>query len=211
MNVQPVELVGSRARLVPLVSEHAHALLEAGRDPTIWTYLPRHPRTLADMKALVAEALERRDAGVDFPFVVLDQADNGQVVGSTRLCDIDRANRSLEIGWTWLDSAVWRTRINTECKRLLLGHCFETLGAIRVFLKTDARNVRSQKAIERIGATKEGVWRKHRILADGYVRDSVYYSVIDDEWPAVKVDLDELLARWDGESINSTWAGTTRP
>ncbi len=210
MNVQPIELVGLRARLVPLAPTHAADLFDAGRDPAIWTFLPRHPQTLADMNVLVAEALERRDAGLDLPFVILDRAANNRVVGSTRLCDIDRANRSLEIGWTWLAPAVWRTRINTECKRLLLGHCFETLGAIRVFLKTDARNVRSQKAIERLGAVKEGVWRKHRILPDGYVRDSVYYSIIDDEWPAVKANLDGLLARRDGEWARSD-AGTTRP
>lgn len=194
MDIHSVELAGRRARLVPLQSEHAPALLHAGRDPAIWTYLPRHPKTREDMDALVAEALARRDAGTDFPFVILDQADNDRVVGSTRFCDIDRANRSLEIGWTWLDPAVWRTRINTECKYLLLVHAFESLGAIRVFFKTDARNVRSQNAIERLGAVREGVWRKHRILPDGYIRDSVYFSVVDDEWPAVKARLEIFLS-----------------
>lgn len=210
MKIEPVELVGHRAHLVPLAAEHVPALLEAGRDPAVWTYLPRHPRTLADMEDLVAEALARRDAGVDFPFVIRDRHDNDRVVGSTRFCDIDKENRSLEIGWTWLSPDVWRTRINSECKRLLLGHAFETLGAIRVFFKTDARNVRSQKAIERLGAVKEGVWRKHRILPDGFIRDSVYYSIVDDEWPAVKASLDGLLARRDGEWARSD-AGTTRP
>ena len=195
MNVAPVELMGRRARLVPMTPAHASALLEAGRDPAIWTYLPCHAKTLADMEDLVAEALARRDAGVDFPFVVLDRHDGDRVVGSTRFCDIDPANRSLEIGWTWLTPDVWRTRINSECKYLLLGHAFETLGAIRVFLKTDARNVRSQKAIERIGAIKEGVWRKHRILPDGFIRDSVYYSILDDEWPAIKARLETFLGR----------------
>ena len=200
MNVRPVELAGRRARLVPMKQEHAPALLEAGRDPAVWTFLPRQAESLADMEELVAEALARRDAGVDFPFVILDRQDADRVVGSTRFCDIDQANRSLEIGWTWLAPAVWRTRINTECKYLLLGHCFETLGAIRVFLKTDARNVRSQKAIERLGAIKEGVWRKHRILPDGFIRDSVYYSILDDEWPAVKARLETFLGRPDAEA-----------
>ncbi len=197
MNVQPVELMGKRARLVPLAAEHAPALLEAGRDPAVWTYLPRHPQTLAGMEELVAEALARRDAGIDFPFVICDRHEGNCVVGSTRFCDIDPANRSVEIGWTWLAPGVWRTRINSECKYLLLGHAFETLGAIRVFLKTDARNIRSQKAIERLGAVKEGVWRKHRILPDGFVRDSVYYSILDDEWPAVKARLETFLGRPD--------------
>ena len=202
MNVQPVELVGRRVRLVPMRQEHAPALLEAGRDPAIWTYLPCHAKTLADMEELVAEALARRDAGVDFPFVVLDRHDGeDRVVGSTRFCDIDPANRSLEIGWTWLAPAVWRTRINSECKYLLLGHAFETLGAIRVFLKTDARNVRSQKGIERIGAIKEGVWRKHRILPDGFIRDSVYYSILDDEWPAVRARLETFLGHPDAAGL----------
>lgn len=197
MNVQPVELIGKRARLVPLAAEHAAALLEAGRDPAVWTYLPRYPKTLAGMEELVAEALARRDAGMDFPFVICDRDDDDRVVGSTRFCDVDPANRSLEIGWTWLAPDVWRTRINSECKYLLLGYAFETLGAIRVFLKTDARNLRAQKAIERLGAVREGVWRKHRILPDGFVRDSVYYSILDDEWLAVKARLETFLGRPD--------------
>jgi RimJ/RimL family protein N-acetyltransferase len=197
MNVSVVELAGRRARLVPMKREHALALLEAGRDPSIWTYLPRRPQTLADMQELVDEALARRGAGVDFPFVILDRNDDDRVVGSTRFCDMDPANRSLEIGWTWLAPDVWRTRINSECKYLLLSHCFETLGAIRVFLKTDARNVRSQKAIERIGGVREGVWRKHRILPDGFIRDTVYYSILDDEWPAVKARFETFLGHPD--------------
>jgi RimJ/RimL family protein N-acetyltransferase len=114
-------------------------------------------------------------------------------VGSTRYLDIRRENRGLEIGWTWLAAAVQRTAVNTECKYLLLRHAFETLGAIRVQLRTDLRNLRSQRAIERIGATREGVFRQERIMWDGYLRDSVFYSVIDCEWPAVKARLEARL------------------
>lgn len=124
--------------------------------------------------------------------MIIDQATN-QVVGSTRFLDISSQHRQLEIGSTWLTPSVWRTRMNTECKYLLLKHCFEVLETIRVQIKTDRRNVQSQRAIERLGAVKEGVLRRHRILPDGYVRDTVYYSVIDEEWPAVKARLEAFL------------------
>jgi len=114
-------------------------------------------------------------------------------VGSTRFLNISIQNRNLEIGSTWLSPTVWRTRINTECKYLLLKHCFETLGTIRVQLKTDSRNVRSQRSIERLGAVKEGVLRNHMIMPDGYLRDSVVYSIIDKEWVQVKNKLESML------------------
>jgi RimJ/RimL family protein N-acetyltransferase len=123
----------------------------------------------------------------------MDNPDN-RVLGSTRLFDLSDANRSVEIGWTWLTPAVWRTRVNTECKMLLLTHAFETMGAIRVQLKTDSRNVRSREAIERIGGVFEGILRSHRIMPDGYLRDSVYYSILDKEWPVVKRRLEAMLA-----------------
>src|SRR5699024_2902682 len=112
---------------------------------------------------------------------------------STRFLNISIPNSNLEIGWTWLSPKVWRTSINTECKYLLLKHCFEMLGAIRVQLKTDSRNVRSQQAIERIGAVKEGVLRNHMVMSDGFLRHSVYYSVIDQEWSLVKDKLERML------------------
>jgi len=193
MWIETIELAGGRARLVPLQAEHTPALYEAGRDPDIWTYLPRRVETPEDMGSLVQEALVAREAGTDFPLVILDQNAGDRVVGSTRLCDIQPVHRGVEIGWTWLAPDVWRTRINTECKYLLLCHCFETLNALRVSLKTDERNIRSQRAIERLGAVKEGVLRKHRVLPDGYVRNSVYYSILNDEWPAVKQRLEAFL------------------
>jgi RimJ/RimL family protein N-acetyltransferase len=189
----PVELVGERARLVPMEAKHAEALFEAGRFPEIWAYMPMKVETAGDMERMVTEALAAKEKGTELPFVVEDQ-ESGRVVGSTRFLDIQTAHRQLEIGWTWYTPDVWRTRINTECKYLLLSYCFEELALVRVQLKTDGRNKRSQRAIERIGGVKEGVLRRHRILPDGYIRDSVYYSVIAEEWPGVKQRLEAMLS-----------------
>ena len=167
-------------------------MFEAGNYPEIWTYMPQNSSSLEDMEEIVEGALAQMVTGAELPFSIVDQM-SGKIVGSTRFLDISPANRSLEIGWTWLTPEVWRTRINTECKYLLLKHCFETLGTIRVQLKTDSRNLRSQAAMERIGAIREGVLRKHRILPDGYIRDSVYFSIVDDEWPKVKARLEAML------------------
>lgn len=167
-------------------------LFDAGNSHEIWAYMPMDVQAFDDMKRLVDRALQAREEGTEFPFVIVDQ-ESEKIVGSTRFLDISIANRNLEIGWTWLSPTVWRTRINTECKYLLLKHCFETLGTIRVQLKTDGRNMRSQRAIERLGAVKEGVLRCNRIMYDGYVRDSVYYSVLDQEWKSVKDRLESIL------------------
>lgn len=191
---EPIDLVGERARLVALEDVHTQALFTAGRFSEIWSYMPTKVTSLAEMEAVAGHALDAKRSGSEFPFVIIDQVTD-TIVGSTRFLDISVSNCHLEIGWTWLTPAVWRTRINTECKYLLLKYCFETLKTVRVQLKTDGRNTRSQQAIERIGATREGVLRKHRILSDGYIRDSVYYSVIDDEWPSVKSRLEMMLRR----------------
>lgn len=191
---ESIQLVGERAKLMTMEQAHVEALFEAGRFLDIWSYMPIKVETMQDMSKLVEQAIAAKRAGREFPFVVIDNL-GGRIVGSTRFLDISEANRHVEIGWTWLTPDVWRTRINTECKYLLLKYCFEVLGLIRVQIKTDKRNSRSQEAIERIGGVKEGVLRKHRILSDGYVRDSVYYSVIDDEWPTVKLNLETMLRR----------------
>lgn len=128
------------------------------------------------------------------PWATRSKADN-RIIGSTRFADIQTSHRTLEIGWTWLTPAVQRTALNTECKYLLLRHAFESLGALRVQLKTDQRNETSQRAIERLGAVREGILRKHRIVRDNYQRDSVMYSITDDEWPAVKAGLEAKLSR----------------
>nr|WP_288008451.1 GNAT family protein [Kyrpidia sp.] len=192
MEIRPVELIGRHVKLVPMLESHVDALFEAGKYPEIWEYMSVKVKTKGDMVRLVQHALDARDQGTEFPFVIIEQEEN-KVVGSTRFLDISAEHRHLEIGWTWLTPKVWRTCVNTECKYLLLSYCFEELGTIRVQLKTDARNLRSQRAIERIGAVREGVFRRHRIVCEGYVRDSVYYSIIDSEWPFVKNRLEKLI------------------
>jgi N-acetyltransferase len=191
--VPPVTLEGTAARLVPLALEHVPALT-ALCEPDIFTHFSRVLRTEDDVRDFVTQALRAADQGVDRPFAIIEKA-SGDVVGTTRYLDISRGHRTLEIGYTWLGRRAWRTRVNTECKRLLLAHAFETLGVMRVQLKTDSRNVRSRTAIERLGARFEGILRHHMLVRGGVVRDSAYYSVIDTEWPGVKARLDGLLAR----------------
>ena len=192
MYIESTELTGQRAKLVPMHIDHIEGLFEAGTNAQIWTYMPMKVETIDDAKRLVIDALSARDQGLEFPYIVLDQ-ETDKIVGSTRSLNISKLNRSLEIGWTWYNPSVWRTRINTECKYLLLSYCFETLSTIRVEFKTDSRNTRSQQAIERLGAVKEGIWRNHRILSDGYIRDSIYYSIIVQEWHSVKSRLQNFL------------------
>ncbi len=199
MNVEPVILAGNVVRLEPLQKKHAEALFHAAQDPAIWSYMPYDPSvSLAAMYEWIDDVLEAQARGKDVPFVIIQLA-TGEVVGSTRYLTITPHDRGLEIGGTWLARAVQRTPVNTECKYLLLRHAFETLGAIRVQFKTDSRNLTSQRAIERLGASKEGVLRNHMILPDGYYRHSVYYSILDTEWATVKTNLENkmLLVRTD--------------
>ena len=192
MNPTPVVLTGAGVRLEPLAAGHAADLLRAAADPEIWRYLPTaHPTTLEAMTAFITAARDGMARG-ELPFAVI-QLSSGQAVGSTRYLEIRPADRAIEIGWTWYAREVQRTALNSECKYLLLRHAFETLGALRVQFKTDARNLRSQRAIERLGAVKEGVLRKQRIMHDGHQRDSVYYSILDEEWPAVRAFLEQRL------------------
>ena len=157
----------------------------------IWRVTLDDPRTPQEMHAYVSRALADRDAGTAFPFAVRHLAE-GRVVGATRYHSISFANRSVEIGFTWYSPRFWRTGVNTECKYLLLTHAFERLGCIRVEFKTDARNARSRAAILRLGATEEGTLRSKVIMRDGHRRDSVYFSILDREWPAVKKRLEAL-------------------
>jgi RimJ/RimL family protein N-acetyltransferase len=191
MEVNPVILNGSNVELIPMEAGHSEALYEAGRYPEIWALTQGRIFSHDDAREYIRKALE--SAGT-LSFIIIQRA-SGKIVGSTRFYDISLPNKSLEIGSTWLTPAVWRTVVNTECKFLLLKHCFETLGTIRVQLKTDSRNTRSQRAIERLGASKEGVLRNHMILPDGYIRDSVYYSIIDREWPEVKLNLERFIGQ----------------
>jgi RimJ/RimL family protein N-acetyltransferase len=195
---KPCTLCGHGVRLEPLAYEHADGLLQAGREPSIWAFMPRPAfESLSDVTSFIDDAHSDRDAGHQVPFAIVPQT-AGCAVGSTRFLDIRLADRGLEVGWTWLGVDWQRTAVNTACKALLLEHAFNDLGAHRVQLKTDARNVRSQAAIERIGGVREGILRQHMLLWDGHPRDSVYYSVLRDEWPDVRARLLDLVARKSG-------------
>lgn len=189
----PVILQGAHARLEPLTLAHADDLFAVGQDAEIWHYMPvPPPRQVDDVRAWIAAALELHARGATLPFAIVD-VKTQRAVGSTRYLDISARDRHVEIGWTWLGKAFWRTPINTECKYLLLAHAFETLQCIRVALKTDLRNERSQRAIERIGGAREGVLRRVVIMHDGYERSTVYYSILDVEWADVKKRLAEKM------------------
>ena len=191
---RPMTITCPDVLLEPLQLRHSDDLFSAGEDEEIWRYLPAEPFvTLKDATSWIRKALQEQDEGRRLPFAIMDVA-SGRAIGSTSYLDINRKHRTLEIGWTWLTGAFQRTRVNTQCKRALLGHAFETLGAIRVQFKTDSRNLRSQRAIERIGGVREGTLRQTMILPCGYVRDTVCYSIIDQEWPAVRKRLDELAS-----------------
>jgi N-acetyltransferase len=194
LQIEPVTLEGAYVRLDPLTPQHAEALMRAGEPDEIWTWLPYRPRTREEFARYIDDALAGQAAGTQLPFALIECA-SGEAVGSTRYLNISPRDRRLEIGGTWLAPRAQRTAINTECKYLLLRHAFEARGCLRVELKTDARNTNSQRAIERIGASKEGVFRKHMLAQHAYQRDSVYYSIIDDDWPAVRARLEAMLGR----------------
>jgi RimJ/RimL family protein N-acetyltransferase len=191
LRIAPVVLEGRTVRLEPLSAEHAQGLYNRGRAQSDWAYMPRGCFIdLADTRHWIEEALTTPG---HLPFAIVDRG-RDKVVGSTRYLTIRPEHRSLEIGWTWLGQEWQRTGINTEAKLLLLKHAFEQLGCVRVEFKTDARNERSQTALLRIGATREGVMRNHMIVQNNYRRDSVYFSIIDSEWPKVKKRLEALTA-----------------
>lgn len=193
MEIKPVVLEGRHVRLEPMTETHVPALAEIGVGHDFWDFMVYgRMETEEDMRGWVREILSRAEKGTDLPFVVL-HLETGRVAGATRYLNIMPADRGLEVGGTWYGLDFQRTAVNTECKYLLLKHAFETLGCIRVQLKTDLRNERSQKAIERIGAVKEGVLRNHMILPDGRVRHSVFYSILDTEWDVVKKMLEKLM------------------
>lgn len=190
---KPVTLIGKVVRLEPLSLAHVADLCEVGLDDDIWCYmLYGWVRTPDDLRRWVESMLALQEKGTDLPFAVIHLASN-RAIGATRYLEIRPADRGLEIGGTWYGKAYQRTAVNTESKYLLLKHAFEELDCIRVQFKTDLRNVRSQRAIERLGAVKEGVFRNHRILPDGSIRHSVYYSILIEEWPAVKARLEYYL------------------
>jgi RimJ/RimL family protein N-acetyltransferase len=192
LKIEITELKGIRAKLIPMVEDNLQDLYEAAKHPDIWTYLPQKINSIEDTAALIQKALLQKETGIEFPFVVVDQ-NTDQIVGSTRFLNMSLPNRQLEIGWTWYNPSVWRSRMNTECKYLLLQYCFETLKMVRVQFCADSRNNRSNQAISRLGAVKEGVLRKNRILDDGYIRDTCVYSILVEEWPVIKARLEGFL------------------
>ena len=194
MKIEPVTLSGKIVRLEPLSEDHVPDLAVAGKDESIWQHMLYGMVT--DEKRMlnwVRDILNRQAEGTDLPFAVI-HLEKGKSIGCTRYMEIHPEDRGLEIGGTWYGVEYQRTRVNTECKYLLLKHAFEVLGCIRVQFKTDLRNKRSQQALERIGAVKEGILRNHKILPDGKIRHSVYYSIIDSDWPAVKKLLEAKLS-----------------
>ncbi len=195
MNIAPLTLEGAHVRLVPPDLKYADDLVDAAKPNEIWEFIATSPGlTREEMRTWLEEAIAETYEGTRIWFIIVRKSDE-RAIGATSFMDIHRRDRGLEIGGTWLTTSAWRTPINTECKYLLLRHAFETLGCLRVQLKTDARNLRSQKAIERLGAVKEGVLRKHMITRTGYIRDTVMYSIIDTEWQAVKARLENILAQ----------------
>jgi len=196
MRLERVTLEGKVVRLEPMTAGHNDALSEVGLDPEIWRFTVVNPKTPADMREYVDSGLRTADDGTGLPFVTIEKQ-SGRIVGSTRFGNYDPANSRIEIGWTWIARPWQRTAINTEAKYLMLSHAFGQLGCVRVELKTDVLNEASRRAMLRIGAREEGVLRKHTLMWTGRYRDSIYYSVLDDEWPEVKARLERLLDRGD--------------
>jgi RimJ/RimL family protein N-acetyltransferase len=192
--LEAVTLAGRHVRLEPLSPEHVPALCEVGLDPELWRWTLTVIRTPEEMRAYVETALRERDEGRALPFATVD-AESGRPIGSTRFGNVSMADGRVEIGCTWVARPWQRTPANTEAKYLMLRHAFETLGCVRVELKTDALNARSRAAILRVGAREEGVLRKHMRSQGGRMRDTVYFSILDDEWPAVRAGLEARLAR----------------
>jgi len=192
MIVTPVTLEGKHIQLEPLLAAHHAALTEIGLDEDLWRWIPVPVRTSEEMSAYIEAALAEQARGVSLPFTIVEKS-SGKPVGCTRYANIDRVHHRVEIGWTWVAKHWQRTAVNTEAKYLLLRHAFETLGCIRVELKTDSLNEKSRAAILRIGAQQEGIFRNHMITASGRIRHTVYFSIVDNEWPAVKARLEQRL------------------
>jgi RimJ/RimL family protein N-acetyltransferase len=194
MKILPVTLEGEVVRLEPLTESHFDGLCEVGLEPELWQWTPFRVTNSEEMLGFVRAALDGQAAGHMLPFATVERS-SGRVVGSTRYMSIDAPNLRLEIGSTWIGRDWRRTAVNTEAKYLMLRHAFETLGAMRVELKTDALNQRSRTAILRIGANQEGIFRSHMLTWSGRRRDSVYFAILDEEWPEVKRDLEAKLGR----------------
>jgi len=193
MKVTPATLEGWHVRLEPLAKTHLAGLAAVGLDEELWRWIPTSVGTREEMAAYIETALNEQEHGTSLPFAIVEKA-TGRTIGSTRYGNIDRTHHRVEIGWTWVAREWQRTAMNTEAKYLLLRHAFETLGCMRVELKTDSLNERSRAAILRMGAREEGIFRNHMITASGRIRHTVYFSIINSEWPAVKARLEAKLS-----------------
>jgi RimJ/RimL family protein N-acetyltransferase len=194
LKIEPCILEGRHVRLEPLTVHHCGRLFEIGCVEQVWRYLTDRFETESDMRAFIETALQSQSQGAALPFATIEKT-SGLAVGSTRFANIVPEHKRVEIGWTWIAPAWQRSAVNTEAKYLMLRHAFEVWRCGRVELKTNARNERSRQAILRIGAKEEGTLRNHMINPDGSFRDTVYFSIIESEWPEVRKSLEEKLAR----------------
>lgn len=194
MNVEPVVLEGDRVRLEPMRRDHLDALTEAGKYDELWRWTRNKATTSETMAVYMDEAFADVARGTALPFVTIDKPSE-TVVGSTRFANIDSGNRRVEIGWTWISPPFQRSYVNSEAKYLMLRHAFEVWDCVRVELKTDVLNEQSRNAMIRLGAIEEGVLRRHVITYSGRFRDTIYYSILDHEWPAVRARLEARLRR----------------
>jgi len=190
----PVTLEGRHVRLLPLSLDHLEGLSTVGLDPELWKWIPSPVLDRQGMKDYVETALDEQRRGVSVPFTN-SLKEGGRIVGCTRYANISVRDGRLEIGWTWIGKAWQRSAVNTEAKYLMLKHAFEVLGCMRVELKTDGLNEKSRNAILRIGAKQEGIFRKHMMTSTGRIRDTVYFSILDNEWPEVKAGMEARLTR----------------
>jgi N-acetyltransferase len=194
MQIEKVILDGEFVKLEPLKPEHLDSLCEVGLIAELWRLIPTQIDSREAMKNYIETALDEQRRGVSLPFVTIEKSSN-KIVGSTRFGNIDVKNLRTEIGWTWINPQWQRTYINTEAKLLMLTHAFETWKCIRVELKTDVLNEKSRNAVLRLGARQEGIFRQHVICDSGRLRDTVYFSILDNEWQNVKENLARKLGR----------------
>jgi RimJ/RimL family protein N-acetyltransferase len=193
--LQPVTLDGTRVRMEPLsLDRHWDGLLAIGLEPELWKWTLNVCDTPERLRAYLDTALREQREGRSLPFATVDKV-SGKVAGCTRFGTIELHHRRVEIGWTWVGKPWQRSHVNTEAKYLMLGHAFETLGCVRVELKTNALNSKSRNAMLRIGCKEEGTHRKHSVSDWGVWRDTVFFSILDDEWPGVKANLEEMMKR----------------
>jgi RimJ/RimL family protein N-acetyltransferase len=196
VTIEPVVLSGNVIRLEPLRLDHVEQLLFVGLDPELWRWTTTQIATRADLERYVQDALAEQAAGSALPFATIEAA-SGRAIGSTRFGNIVAQFKRCEIGWTWVTPELQRTAVNTEAKLLMLSHAFETWGFRRVEFKTSTRNEKSRNALLRLGAIQEGIFRQHMTHADGSLRDTVYFSIVREEWPAIRA---RLRARLDAGS-----------